>query len=127
MDEAEHCHTLGLLYNGRLIALGSPQDLRTGMRAGEMIELECDQPIAALALFRDDPSVQASFFGDRLHLSVDDAVAARPRLLARLEQAGHQVRRIETVSHGIEDVFIAFIQMEQARLEAVDARRRKAG
>ena len=127
MDEAEHCHTLGLLYNGRLIALGSPQDLRTGMRAGEMLELECDQPIAALALFRDDPGVQASFFGDRLHLSVDDAAAARPRLLARLEQAGHQVRRIETVSHGIEDVFIAFIQMEQARLEAVDARRRKAG
>lgn len=122
MDEAEHCHTLGLLYNGRLIALGSPQALRTGMRAGEMLELECDQPIAALALFSDDPSVQASFFGDRLHLSVDDAAAARPRLLARLEQAGHQVRRIETVSHGIEDVFIAFIQMEQARLDTRAAR-----
>jgi len=127
MDEAEHCHTLGLLYYGRLIALGSPQELRTGMRAGEMLELECDQPIPALALFGDDPGVQASFFGDRLHLLVDDAAAARPRLLARLEQAGHQVRRIETVPLGIEDVFIAFIQMEQARLDAVDARRRAAG
>lgn len=127
MDEAEHCHTLGLLYNGRLIALGSPQELRTGMRAGEMLELECDQPIPALALFSDEPGIQASFFGDRLHLLVDDAAAARPRLLARLEQAGHHVQRIETVSHGIEDVFIAFIQMEQARLEAVDARRRRAG
>lgn len=127
MDEAEHCHTLGLLYNGRLIALDSPQALRAGMRTGEMIELECDQPVQALALFRDEPGVQASFFGDRLHLLVDDAAAARPRLLARLEQAGHQVQRIETVSHGIEDVFIAFIQMEQARLEAVDARRRQAG
>ncbi len=123
MDEAEHCHTLGLLYYGRLIALGSPQELRTGMRAGEMLELACDQPIPALALFGDDPGVQASFFGDRLHLLVDDAAVARPRLLARLEQAGHQVRRIETVPLGIEDVFIAFIQMEQARLERVDARR----
>ncbi len=123
MDEAEHCHTLGLLYYGRLIALGSPQKLRTGMRAGEMLELECDQPIPALALFGDDPGVQASFFGDRLHLLVDDAAAARPRLLARLEQAGHRVRRIETVPLGIEDVFIAFIQMEQARLEMADARR----
>lgn len=117
MDEAEHCHTLGLLYNGRLIALGSPQELRTGMRAGEMLELECDQPVPALALFRDESGVQASFFGDRLHLLVDDAAEARPRLLARLEQAGHQVRRIETVSHSIEDVFISFIQMEQARLD----------
>lgn len=122
MDEAEHCHTLGLLYNGRLIALGSPQELRAGMRAGEMLELECDQPIPALALFRDEPGVQASFFGDRLHLRVDDAAAARPRLLARLEQAGHHVRRIETVPHGIEDVFITFIQMEQARLDTIAAR-----
>ncbi|OGU69464.1 MAG: hypothetical protein A3H45_01315 [Ignavibacteria bacterium RIFCSPLOWO2_02_FULL_55_14] len=122
MDEAEHCHTLGLLYNGRLIALGSPQELRAGMRAGEMIELECDQPIPALALFGDDPGVQASFFGDRLHLLVDDAAAARPRLLARLEQAGHHVRRIEAVSHSIEDVFITFIQMEQARLDTRAAR-----
>ncbi|MCC6208896.1 MAG: ABC transporter ATP-binding protein [Gammaproteobacteria bacterium] len=126
MDEAEHCHTLGLLYNGRLIALDSPQALRTGMRAGEMLELECDQPIQALALFRDEPGVQASFFGDRLHLLVDDAAAARTHLLARLAQAGHKVQRIETVPLGIEDVFIAFIQMEQARLEAVDVRRRKA-
>ena len=118
MDEAEHCHTLGLLYNGRLIALDSPQALRAGMRAGEMLELECDQPIQALALFRDEPGVQASFFGDRLHLLVDDAAAARPRLLARLAQAGHHVQRIETVPHGIEDVFITFIQMEQARLAA---------
>ncbi|MDT3706228.1 MAG: ATP-binding cassette domain-containing protein [Thiobacillus sp.] len=127
MDEAEHCDTLGLLYNGRLIALGSPRELRAGMRAGEMLELECDQPIPALALFGSDPGVQASFFGDRLHLLVDDAAAARPRLLARLEQAGHQVRRIETVPLGIEDVFIAFIQMEQARLDAVDARQGQTG
>lgn len=122
MDEAEHCHTLGLLYNGRLIALDSPQALRAGMRAGEMLELECDQPIQALALFRDEHGVQASFFGDRLHLLVDDAAAARPHLLARLAQAGHHVQRIETVPHGIEDVFITFIQMEQARLDTRAAR-----
>jgi ABC-2 type transport system ATP-binding protein len=118
MDEAEHCHTLGLLHNGRLIALGSPRELCAGMRAGEMLELECDRPIAALALLGDEPDVQVSFFGDRLHLLVDDAAAAQPRLLARLEAAGHRVQRIEPVPLGIEDVFMAFIQMEQARLDA---------
>lgn len=122
MDEAEHCHTLGLLYNGRMIALDSPQALRASMRASEMLELECDQPIQALALFRDVPGVQASFFGDRLHLLVEDAAAARPHLLACLALAGHHVQRIETVPHGIEDVFIAFIQMEQSRLDTSAAR-----
>ena len=118
MDEAEHCHTLGLLHNGRLIALGSPRELCEGMRAGEMLELECDQPIAALALLGAEPDVQVSFFGDRLHLLVDDAAAVRPRLLARLEAAGHRVQRLEPVPLGIEDVFMTFIQMEQARLDA---------
>ncbi|HEX7972549.1 MAG TPA: ATP-binding cassette domain-containing protein [Thiobacillus sp.] len=118
MDEAEHCHTLGLLYYGRLIALDSPEALRAGMRAGEVLELECDRPIQALALFQGEAGVQPSFFGDRLHLLVDDAEAARPRILQRLQGEGHEVRRVEQVPLSIEDVFITFIQMEQARREA---------
>jgi ABC-2 type transport system ATP-binding protein len=120
MDEAEHCHRLGLLYAGRLIALGSPEDLRSGMRAGEMLELECDQPIAALALFQDTQRIRASFFGDRLHLLVDDAEAAKSLILERLRREGHQVRRIERVPLSIEDVFITFIEMEQSRLGTID-------
>ncbi len=118
MDEAEHCHTLGLLYYGRLIALDTPEALRAGMRAGEVLELECDQPIQALALFQGAAGIQPSFFGDRLHLLVDDAEAARPQILQRLQREGHQVRRVERVPLSIEDVFITFIQMEQARREA---------
>lgn len=57
-----------------------------------------------------------------VHLLVDDAEAARPHLLACLALAGHHVQRIETVPHGIEDVFIAFIQMEQSRLDTSAAR-----
>jgi ABC-2 type transport system ATP-binding protein len=121
MDEAEHCHTLGLLYYGRLIALGSPQQLRTGMRAGEMLELECDQPIQALAIFQGVEGIRASFFGDRLHLLVDDAEVARPQIIERLQREGHQVNRVERVSLSIEDVFIAFIEMEQTRLYAAQA------
>lgn len=121
MDEAEHCHTLGLLYYGRMIALGSPAELRAGMRAGEMLELECDRPIEALAAFQGADGIQPSFFGDRLHLLVEDAEAARPGIVARLEDAGHQVRRVERVGLSIEDVFIAFIQMEQQRETAAKA------
>ncbi len=121
MDEAERCHTLGLLYNGRLIARGTPRDLRAGMRAGEMLELECDQPIQALAIFQETPGIRPSFFGDRLHLLVDDADAARPQILERLQREGHRVHRVERVPLSIEDVFIAFIEMEQARLEAAHA------
>jgi ABC-2 type transport system ATP-binding protein len=124
MDEAEHCHTLGLLYYGRLIALGSPEALRSGMRAGEMLELECDRPIEALALMQNREDIKASLFGDRLHLLVDDAEAARPLIVERLARAAHQVRRVERVPLSIEDVFIAFIEMEQARSQEQENQQR---
>lgn len=123
MDEAEHCHTLGLLYYGRLIAIGSPGELRSGMRAGEVLETECDQPIRALALFQGVAGIRPSFFGDRLHLLVDDAEAARPWIVDRLQREGHRIHRVERVPLSIEDVFIAMIEMEQARL----AERQAAG
>lgn len=122
MDEAEHCHTLALLYSGRLIALGSPAQLRAGMRAGDMLEIVCDRPVAAVELLSALPGAKASFFGDRVHVLVDDAQAARGQVIARLGAAGHRIAHIELVPLSIEDVFIAFIEMEQARAQASAAR-----
>lgn len=118
MDEAEQCHRLGLLHYGRLVTLGSPGELRAGMRGGELLELQCDQPIAALSLFREMPEIEASLFGDRLHLLVTDAGKAQPKILAQLQDAGHQVARVEQVLPGLEDVFMAAIRQEQARRQA---------
>lgn len=122
MDEAEHCHRLALLYAGRLIALGSPAQLRDGMRAGEMLEIVCDRPVAALQVLSTLPGAHASFFGDRLHVLADDAQAARGEIFARLAAAGHRVAQVQNVPLTIEDVFIAFIEMEQARTAAIAAR-----
>ncbi|MDP2719274.1 MAG: ATP-binding cassette domain-containing protein [Dehalococcoidia bacterium] len=39
MDEAEHCQTLGLIYRGKLAALGSPETLKRGLnREGATID-----------------------------------------------------------------------------------------
>lgn len=118
MDEAEHCHTLGLLYHGRLIGLGSPEELRAGMRAGEMLEVICDQPIQALAIL-EKGGMRPYLFGDRLHVLVDDAGTAGGNIAGRLESAAHHVYSIERVPLSIEDVFITFSEMEEDRLRTV--------
>jgi len=39
MDEAEYCDRLGLIYRGELIALGTPEELKTRHMAGEIVEV----------------------------------------------------------------------------------------
>ncbi|HET9491122.1 MAG TPA: ATP-binding cassette domain-containing protein [Methylomirabilota bacterium] len=117
LDEAEHCHRLGLMYQGRLIAEGSPRQLKERMRAGVMVEVACADPLRALGLIRAEPALgRVSLFGDRLHVLVDDPNAAMPSLRTALREAGLIVERLETVPLTLEDVFVIFVEMEEARL-----------
>ena len=48
MDEAEYCDRLGLIYRGELIALGTPEELKTREMTEEIIEVFCDRPQDAM-------------------------------------------------------------------------------
>ncbi len=114
MDEAEHCHELGLIYQGRLIARGSPAQLRVGMKLGELLEIETDQIAQALPLVTALPNtLSASVFGDRLHALVTDIDVATAQIKRSLQTAGLVVKRMRPVSMSLEDLFITFIEMEE--------------
>lgn len=119
MDEAEHCHDLGLIYHGRLIARGSPAQLRAGMKLGELLEIETDRPSQALPLVSALPdTLSASVFGDRLHVLVIAADAAAPPIEQALRAAGLAVQRLRPAPMSLEDLFITFIEMEEAGRQA---------
>jgi ABC-2 type transport system ATP-binding protein len=119
LDEAENCHRLALMYQGRVIALGSPQALRDGMRAGVMLEVSAPDPVQALRVLRAVPALgHASQFGRRLHVLVDEAREATPRLRAALEAAGLPVEGITPIPLSLEDLFVTFVEMvERGRSE----------
>jgi ABC-2 type transport system ATP-binding protein len=112
LDEAENCHRIGLMYEGRLVAVGRPQDLKTEMRAGVMLELACPEPFRALRLLRAQRALNgATLFGRRLHLLVDDPGEADPAIRSALEAAGITVERLEPIPLSLEDLFVIFIDM----------------
>lgn len=116
MDEAEHCNTLGLIYAGRMIAKGSPDTLRSNMRAGQMLEVTCPQPMRALRRLRGmDGVLGAGFFGDRVHVLVEDAKRLGPEIRTALASEGHTVQRIQPIPFSLEDLFVIFIEMEESR------------
>ena len=122
MDEAEHCHRLGLIHEGRLIAEGSPQTLKLDNQEGVMLELECPIPFAALDMVRREPQVKsASLFGRHLHLLVDDAGTAKTSIAERLGSEGVTINRMDVIPFTLEDAFIRLIDNAQRRRMSSDA------
>lgn len=117
MDEAEHCNTLGLIYNGRLIAHGSPADLRTNMRAGQMLEVSSPEPLRALRRVKKMGGVLgAGLFGDRVHVLVEDANRLTRDIESVLAAEAHPARQIVPIPFSLEDLFVTFIEMEESRI-----------
>jgi len=111
LDEAEYCNTILLIHTGRLIATGSPRELKAQHIRNPILEMECDRVIDAMSILQGQPWVrETSVFGTYLHVSVDDEDEARRRLTHVLGENGIHVQRIERIVPSLEDVFIHLIE-----------------
>ena len=115
MDEAEYCNRLALIDRGRIVALGTPTELKRTAMKGELLLVEC-QPLArALEALQKAPGVlDAAVFGNNLHLVVEDAAAAAPALRDYLRRQGLEATRLEAIPPSLEDVFVS-LTTAQAR------------
>src|ERR1043166_2238818 len=74
MDEAEYCHRIALMYGGRMIALGSPAELKRSLGAGHLLNLESSDLLESLTLLYGGDHIQdVAVFGGGLHIRVDHA------------------------------------------------------
>ncbi len=109
MDEAEHCHTVGLMYQGRLIACDSPEGLKRDAMRGQVYELDCTPLTDALEQLPGLPHVyEVAVHGARLHV-VSEA-DAEPALRSALERLGIQVHALFPIAPSLEDVFISLVR-----------------
>ena len=116
LDEAERCHRVALVHEGRVLAADAPERLRT-LVAGRMIEIVTPRVREAIERVRSLPGVaSAQVFGDRIHLTLADAsdaaVARVTAAIAHTELRGAPVRE---VTPSLEDVFIARLGAEASR------------
>jgi ABC-2 type transport system ATP-binding protein len=108
MDEAEYCNRLVLIDRGRIVAAGSPLELKQQQMAGELLLVECDHIGTALELLQSAPGVvDAALFGNALHLVVKRDADTIVRVKNYLAEQGIAVSKIEHIRPGLEDVFVA--------------------
>jgi ABC-2 type transport system ATP-binding protein len=108
MDEAARCNRVGFMQKGKLIAEGTPGQLRS-MLNDRIVELR-GAPLALLKqIAAREPGVQdVRAFGDRLHLRVEAKKAEK--VIRNLKQSvpagGGKLMEARSVPPVLEDVFI---------------------
>jgi ABC-2 type transport system ATP-binding protein len=115
MEEAEYCHHVALINHGRLIATGSPAELKRTAIGGELLLLECDALGQTLEALQNAPDVlDCSVFGDALHVLVGNAENSLTALPAFLAAKGLPPRHIARIPPSLEDVFVQLIAADMA-------------
>jgi len=110
MDEAEYCNRIALIDRGRIVALGTPTELRRDPRLAGVLVVECADLAGAVAVLRRAPDVRdVAVFGQALHVTVADEMRAPERLAALLREQGLQCSRIETAEPTLEDSFVQLV------------------
>ncbi len=111
MDEAEYCNRIALINQGKLVALGSPAELKHGSLKGNLFLVDCDDPGALLAALQIAPDVRdVAPFGPSLHLMLDRGQADLPGVEQFLAARGLSWTRIEPIDPTLEDVFVQLIK-----------------
>ncbi|PWB79996.1 MAG: multidrug ABC transporter ATP-binding protein [Candidatus Methylomirabilota bacterium] len=116
MDEAEHCNSLGFIYQGRITAQGSREEIKANALKGQVIEIECHPMREATILLETLPGVaEVVRFGNTIHLVTEDRSLAPADVEARLIGEGLKVDRVETAIPSIEDIFVSFVGLADRR------------
>lgn len=121
LDEAEYCNRIMLIHEGRIIAGGTPEELKTEHLQTPVFEVETDRVIEAMnALDHDKRVEETSVFGSFLHVSIPKEFDAKQVVSDALRTIGIVPARIEPITPSLEDVFIRLIE-EQAKQKGVPA------
>lgn len=109
MDEADYCDRLALIYRGKIIAEGAPNELRKNYMTRDVLEIDADHLVEAMEIL-EKQGIETAVFGSLLHATVEDAKAAVPVIYKTLGESNIMVRRVDKIVPSLEDVFVTLIE-----------------
>ncbi|MDM7995541.1 MAG: ABC transporter ATP-binding protein [Acidobacteriota bacterium] len=117
MDEAEYCHRLALMYRGKVIALGAPEDLRANLSTHTLLQLETSAPLETMRALEHVSGIgDVAVFGGGLHVAVDELESGMNSIRRHLAAAGIQIHELKKIQPSLEDVFVALIEAEEKKI-----------
>ena len=118
MEEASHCNQLAFIYRGRLVAEGSPAEIRGRASRQQILEVAVATPDAALEVIEKVPEVIAAYLsGTTVHavfLADGGERAFAESLIAALRSQGFAEVSVVRVEPTIDDVFVSLVSSQRA-------------
>ncbi|MFZ1087511.1 MAG: ABC transporter ATP-binding protein [Terracidiphilus sp.] len=106
LDEAERCHRVALMHQGKLLFCDTPANLKAKMGKG-VLSITAPDPRRLRVALKDAEGISSLLLtGDGLHIVVDDAARRLPEFEARLQRAEIPFDAILIVAPSIEDLFV---------------------
>lgn len=128
MDEAEHCDSLGFIYQGRITAQGTRDEIKANALEGQVIEIECRPMREATIVLETLPGVaEVVRFGNTIHVVTEDKSLLPTDIEARLSGEGLKVNRLEATIPSIEDIFVSFVGLADRRSLRAQLKRMREG
>jgi len=116
MDEAEYCNRVALMYRGKIIALGAPEELKRDLQTHKLLRLDTSAPLDTMRAVEHLLGVlDIAVFGGGLHVVVDDVETSIDRIRRKLAQEKIEIRHLEQIPPSLEDVFVGLIEAEERK------------
>lgn len=111
MDEAEHCQDLAFIQRGRIVARGSPAEIKETKMGGQVLEIDCVQPALAIPVLRKmGVFEEVALYGALIHAIAPDVEVLKQSVARRLAEEGVQMRTMDAIAPSLEDVFISSVR-----------------
>jgi ABC-2 type transport system ATP-binding protein len=116
MDEAEYCGRLALIYQGRIVALGTPSELKMKTLSQGVLEMECDPLIPALDLLKKESwALESAVFGNGLHVIGREGIDVEREVSRLFQEHGILLKKMGWIRPSLEDVFVSLVDREEVR------------
>ncbi len=119
LDEAEFCNRIMMIDAGKIIAGGSPGELKTKYLSNPIFEAETGNADAAIKILDKITWIKSSaYFGEYIHITLNkdelnNADMRKNEIMDILGKDNISVKRIERIAPSLEDVFVNLLEKDK--------------
>jgi ABC-2 type transport system ATP-binding protein len=122
VGEAEQCDAVLLISDGRVIATGTPDELRRSALGGDVVDVEAAGPIDTSALRQLEGVRRVEQRGPTaIRATVDDAATILPEIVEAISGAGGEVSAAAETRPSYDEVFALLVERARAARPDPDA------